>query len=67
MFQIKITNNNGSESVLSFAEFSRKSVVAKYNQLVSEGSILDFEIGSSVTLWVSVVTARIKSIKRKVN
>lgn len=50
MFQIKITNNNGSESVLSFAEFSRKSVVAKYNQLVSEGTILDFEIGSSVTL-----------------
>ena len=44
MFQIKIINNDKSESVLSFKEFSRKTVLAKYNQLVSEGEILDFEL-----------------------
>jgi hypothetical protein len=44
MFQIKVTNNDNSEKVLSFAEFSRKSVVAKYNQLVSEGDIKDFQL-----------------------
>jgi len=44
MFQIKITNNNNTEKVLSFSEISRQSVLAKYNQLVSQGDILDFKI-----------------------
>ena len=44
MFQIKIVNNDNSSKVLSFKEFSRQAVLAKYNQLVSQGDILDFEI-----------------------
>ena len=60
MFQIKVTNNDNSEKVLSFKEFTRTVVLAKYGQLVSEGEIKDFQL-----VWVSVVTARIKSIKRK--
>jgi hypothetical protein len=44
MFQIKVIHTSGSEKVLSFREFARKSVLAKYNQLVSQGDILDFEI-----------------------
>lgn len=44
MFQIKVIFNNNDTKVLSFREFSRKSVLAKYNQLVSQGDILDFEI-----------------------
>ncbi len=44
MFQIKVTQTNGLVKVLSFQEFARKSVLAKYNQLVSQGDILDFEL-----------------------
>jgi hypothetical protein len=44
MFQIKVVYNSQSSRVLSFSEFSRKSVLAKYNQLVSQGDILDFEL-----------------------
>jgi hypothetical protein len=44
MFQIKVIHTSGSEKVLSFSEFARKSVMAKYNQLVSQGDILSFEI-----------------------
>ena len=44
MFQIKITNNDNTKSVLSFKEVTRKVVVSKYNQLVSEGDIKDFQL-----------------------
>ena len=44
MFQIKIVNNDKSEKTLSFSKFASKSVMAKYNQLVSQGDILSFEI-----------------------
>ena len=60
MFQIKVTNNDNSEKVLSFKEFTRKVVLAKYGQLISEGEIKDFQL-----VWMSVVTARIESIKKK--
>jgi hypothetical protein len=42
--KIKVITNNGNEKFLFFSEFARKSVVAKYNQLVSEGEIQAFEI-----------------------
>ena len=54
MFQIKVTNNDNSEKVLSFKEFTRKVVLTKYGQLVSEGEIKDFQL-----VWMSVVTATI--------
>ena len=60
MFQIKVTNNDNSEKVLSFKESTRKVVVSKYNQLVSEGEIKDFQL-----VWVSVVSDRIESIKKE--
>ena len=60
MFQIKVTNNDNSEKVLSFKEFTRTVVLAKYGQLISEGEIKDFQL-----VWVSVVSARIKSINQK--
>jgi hypothetical protein len=44
MFQIKVTQFDKSVKVLSFREFSRKSVLAKYGQLISEGEILDYEL-----------------------
>jgi hypothetical protein len=44
MFQIKVVYSSELSRVLSFKEFSRKSVLAKYNQLVSQGEILDFEL-----------------------
>jgi hypothetical protein len=44
MFQIKVVSNDKTSRVLSFQEFSRSVVLAKYNQLVSQGDILDFEI-----------------------
>ena len=44
MFQIKVVHTSGSEKVLRFSEFTRKSVLAKYNQLVSEGFIKSFEL-----------------------
>jgi hypothetical protein len=44
MFKVKVFDYSGSIRVLMFKEFSRKSVVAKYNQLVSQGDILGFEI-----------------------
>ena len=42
--KIKVTYNNKTEKLLVFSESARKSVMAKYNQLVSEGEILDFEL-----------------------
>jgi len=44
MFEIKVIMNGGTEKVLKFDEFARKSVVAKYNQLISEGEIRSFEL-----------------------
>lgn len=44
MFQIKVITNNSNTRVLSFSEVSRKSVMAKYSQLVSEGEIESFEL-----------------------
>jgi len=44
MLQIKVSYNDKSSKVLSFREFARKSVLAKYNQLVSQGDILSFEV-----------------------
>jgi hypothetical protein len=44
MLQIKVVYNDKSEKTLNFSEFARKSVLAKYNQLVSQGDILDFQI-----------------------
>jgi hypothetical protein len=44
MFQIKVTNNDNSEKVLSFKESTRKVVLAKYGQLISEGEIKDFQL-----------------------
>ncbi len=44
MFQIKVTTNNNNTKVLSFNEFARVCVLAKYNQLVSQGDILGFEV-----------------------
>ena len=42
--KIKVTCNNKTEKLLVFSESARKSVMAKYSQLVSEGEILDFEL-----------------------
>lgn len=42
--KIKVITNNGNERFLFFDEFARKSVLAKYNQLVSEGEIRSFEV-----------------------
>lgn len=42
--KIKVITNNGNEKFLFFSEFARKSVIAKYNQLVSEGEIKSFEL-----------------------
>lgn len=44
MFEIKVILNSGTEKVLRFDEFTRKVVIAKYNQLVSEGEIRSFEL-----------------------
>jgi hypothetical protein len=44
MFQIKVVHNDKSVKTVSFSEIARKSVLAKYNQLVSQGDILNFEI-----------------------
>ena len=44
MFQIKVIRNDGSSRVLMFREFARVCVLAKYNQLVSQGDILEFEV-----------------------
>lgn len=42
--KIKITLNSGNEQFLFFSEFARKSVLAKYNQLVSQGDIQGFTV-----------------------
>jgi hypothetical protein len=42
--KIKVILNNGTEKVLRFDEYARKSVMAKYSQLVSEGEIESFEL-----------------------
>jgi hypothetical protein len=44
MFQIKVVHNDSSIKTVTFSEIARKSVMAKYNQLVSQGDILDFEL-----------------------
>lgn len=44
MFQIKVVHNDKSEKTVTFSEIARKSVLAKYRQLISEGEILAFEI-----------------------
>jgi hypothetical protein len=44
MLQIKVVHNDKSEKTVTFSEIARKSVLAKYSQLVSQGDILSFEI-----------------------
>ena len=44
ILELKVTNLDGSQVINGFSESARKSVMAKYNQLVSEGEILDFEL-----------------------
>jgi hypothetical protein len=44
MFQIKIIHSDGSSRIVRFQEFTRSVVLAKYNQLVSQGDILDYEL-----------------------
>jgi hypothetical protein len=44
MFQIKVIHNDGSSRVLMFKEDTRNVVLHKYNQLVSQGDIKDFEL-----------------------
>jgi hypothetical protein len=43
MFQIKVTNNDNSEKVLKFPESIRNGVTHKYNQLISQGDIKDYQ------------------------
>jgi len=43
MLQIKVVHNDKSEKTVTFSESARKSVLAKYSQLVSQGDILSFE------------------------
>ena len=44
MFTITVINNNNTEKVVSFSDFARQAVIAKYNQLVSQGDIQDFSV-----------------------
>ena len=44
MFEIKITHNDGLVRIVRFKESIRSHVMHKYNQLVSQGDILDFEV-----------------------
>jgi hypothetical protein len=44
MFELKVTHNDGSSRILRFKEIIRSNVMHKYNQLVSQGDILDFEV-----------------------
>jgi hypothetical protein len=44
MFQIKIIHSDGSSRIVRFKEETRNVVLHKYNQLVSQGDIFDFEI-----------------------
>jgi len=44
MFQIKVVYNSDSSRVLMFKEEIRDVVFHKYNQLVSQGDIKDFEL-----------------------
>ena len=39
MFELKVTRLDGSVVVKHFDELARKSVIAKYGQLISEGEI----------------------------
>jgi hypothetical protein len=43
MFEIKVTHNDGLVRIVKFKEETRSVVLHKYNQLVSQGDILDFE------------------------
>jgi hypothetical protein len=43
MFQIKVINNDNSEKVLRFPEKIRNGVTHKYNQLISQGDIKDYQ------------------------
>jgi len=47
MFTITVINNDNTEKVLSFSDFARKVVIAKYNQLVSQGDIQDFIVSGT--------------------
>ena len=44
MFEIKVTHNDGLVRIVRFKEIIRSNVMHKYNQLVSQGDILDFEL-----------------------
>jgi hypothetical protein len=44
MFQIKVIRNDGSVRILGFKEETKNVVLHKYNQLVSQGDIVDFEL-----------------------
>ena len=56
--KIKVTQNDKSVKTVTFSEIARKSVLAKYNQLVSQGDILDFEIVQCQWLVLELVTTR---------
>jgi|AntRauMFilla1563_2_1112583.scaffolds.fasta_scaffold09458_1 hypothetical protein len=44
MFQIKVVSNDKTSRFLSFPKGIEKVVLTKYNQLVSQGDILDYEL-----------------------
>ena len=43
MFTIKVIKNDNTEKVMSFSDFSRKAVIAKYNQLLRIEEYLEDE------------------------
>jgi hypothetical protein len=43
MFQINVVYNDNSERVLRFPETIRNGVTHKYNQLISQGDIKDYQ------------------------
>ena len=44
MFELKVTKLDGSVVVKHFDELARKSVIAKYNQLISESEIMSWQV-----------------------
>jgi len=42
--KIKVIYNNSTERVLTFAKGMDNVILANYNQEVSQGNILDFEV-----------------------
>jgi hypothetical protein len=44
MFELKVTKLDGSVVVKHFDELARKSVIAKYSQLISESEIMSWQV-----------------------